>query len=114
MKDFISVLKIFMLDWVTLILMYLSGSLIAKIDTTKSLDLIYYLSPENKVDNTSQIMTGVYIYLFISLSIVILISYLLNKSIFKVSKRSFIISQILFVLSFPLVLYLIAPFVGIY
>ncbi len=94
--------------------MYLSGSIIVNLGISQILDLTSYLSPANRIKGTAVIMANVYMYLFISISFVILIGYLLNKNIFKISKKCFIISQILFVLSFPIVVIFMPWFASIF
>ena len=97
MRKLLCVLKLFFLNWFITVTMYGIGSLIIKFDPRGYRDLVAQLSSIS----LSPMIVDMLIYLFISFSIVVLISYSLNKFFFKVSTKLFIISQALFILSIP-------------
>jgi len=103
MKGFLSALKLFGLDWIILFLMYLAGSLITKLGISGCGDLIRYLNVYSPSPST---FVDVIIYFFISISLVILIAYLINKSYFKVATKLFLISQTSFVASVVLAIFM--------
>ncbi|MBW6441620.1 hypothetical protein K0B04_01780 [Patescibacteria group bacterium] len=103
MKFSKDILKIFTLDWVITTTMYISGLLISGIKGSEAVDIVKYFSNSDIPVSQRRCFDG-FLYFFMSMGFVILISYLINKSYFKVSKKHFFISQVLYFLSVLLII----------
>ena len=107
MKYSKNILKIFTLDWVITTIMYISGLLISGIGGAEVVDIINYFS-NSEIPVSQRRCSDGFLYFFMSMGFVVLISYLLNKSYFKVSKKEFVLSQLLYFLSVLLVILFLA------
>jgi hypothetical protein len=103
MKVF-NILKILVLDWIVTLVMYVSGFVICSLETSKKIDISSYLPEMPTAVPGEPSLSDALFYLFISLSFVVLISFLINKSFLKVGKSDFLIGQVLYFLSFALVI----------
>ncbi len=106
------ILKLFFLDWITTLLMYVVGFLITGIGDFKSADINFYISNlSTSPTGTSALMT-VFTYLLTSILFVILISFLINQSYIKYSKKTFILAQLLYLISVIIIIFSIPLFVS--
>jgi hypothetical protein len=100
-----NILKIFFLDWVVTIVMYVAGYIFSGLDKEGIADITRYFSNLESSPLEPSSHANVLIYLFASLSFVILISYLINKGYMKISLKEFLISQVAYILSVVLVIF---------
>lgn len=98
------ILKIFLTDWVITLLMYVSGYIISGIKSSESLDIVSYLSGSVEKQKNYLVFLNIFTYFFISLCTVMLISFFVNKNIVKASRREFIYSQALYLISIVVVI----------
>ncbi len=101
--SFKNILKIFLLDWIVTVVMYLVGLLITGIGDLRPADIVFYLSNLPSSPNGTSPLLDVLSYLMVSLGFVVLISYLVNKSYLKLSIREFVVAQVTYIIS-PLLL----------
>ena len=100
-----NILKIFFLDWIVTAVMYITGYIFSGLDKEGIADITTYLSNLESSPLKPPSHTNVLVYLFASLSFVILISYLINKGYMKISLKEFLISQIAYIVSIVLVIF---------
>jgi hypothetical protein len=110
MKAF-NILKILVLDWVITLVMYLSGLAVSSLKSMKKVGDSTYFPSITNTGITNPPPFDYLPYLFISLSFVVLISYLINKSYLKVDKKSYILGQVMYLLSFALLIFGLAFFI---
>jgi len=103
--SFKNILKIFFLDWIITVVMYLVGLLITGIKDLKSVDIVFYLSNVSSSPTGTSPLLNVLTYLMASFGFVILISFLVNKSSLKIPMKEFIISQFVYIFSTVLIIF---------
>lgn len=84
MKELKGVVIMFVIDWIITFLLYITGILVLVINLVQ--DLVR--SPTAPVSS-----------IYLDIILIVLISYILNWRFIKVSKKPFILSQVLFVVS---------------
>lgn len=110
MKISSNILKIFLLDWLITLVMFLTGILVSLLGVGKYVDIVQYTnSLKEGVGEGSIINT--FIYLLTSISMVILFSGLINLSKIKAPRKEFFIAQFLYILSIALILILLPVFI---
>jgi hypothetical protein len=100
-----NILKVFFLDWIVTAVMYVTGYIFSGLDKEGVADITTYFSNLESSPLEPSSHTSVLVYLFASLSFVVLISYLINKGYVKVSLGEFLISQILYIASVVLAIF---------
>ena len=105
------ILKLFALDWIITLLMYIVGFLITGVGDFKSADITFYISNLSSAPTGTSPLLTVFTYLLTSLMFVILISFLINKSYIKYSKKSFTLAQVLYLVSVILIVFSIPLFI---
>jgi len=101
--------KLFFIDWFITLSMYISGYVISRLRTAESLDIVSYLSKSSGDQIRPITFLDTFIYLFISVSFVVLMSFLINKGYIKASKKEFVLSQFVYFVSVTIVIFLL-PF----
>jgi len=105
------ILKLFLLDWVVTAVMYLVGMLVSGSGDTTWADIVFYISNLSTAPTGVNPLLDVFTYLFVSLAFVVLISFLVNKSYIKISVKSFVVAQVLYLVSVACAVLLIPVFV---
>ena len=101
MKSFLSILKLFLIDWVLTYAMLFVGAALSFLVTLGASSARKGISKIFNLVNPGQLnMVNTYTYLFINISLVILFCFLINKKYTKYSLSTYFLSQILYVLSF--------------
>jgi hypothetical protein len=100
-----NILKVFFLDWIVTAVMYVTGYIFSGLDKDGVADITRYFSNLESSPLEASSHTSILVYLFASISFVILISYLINKGYIKVSLKEFLISQIAYLISVVLVIF---------
>lgn len=101
----IEIIKLFFLDWFVTLLMYIVGFLITGIGDFKSADINFYISNFSTSPTGLTPLVDVFTYLLTSILFVILISFLINKSYIKYSKKTFILAQVMYLVSVFIVVF---------
>ena len=110
MKNTSNVLKIFLLDWLITLAMFIAGIMVSLLGVGKYVDIVQCAnSLKEGVGGVSIINT--FIYLLASISMVILFSGLINLSKIKARWKDFILAQMFYVLSIALILILLSVFI---
>lgn len=109
MKNTSHILKIFLLDWLITVLMYVVGVLVSVVGAEKNIDVLKHVDLI-KTNSSSGNVLSTLIYLITSISMVILFSLLINLSKIKAPWKDFIISQLLYVLSVAFIIILLPLF----
>ena len=110
-KPLINILKLFFLDWVVTGAMYLVGLFFSGMDNLEKADVIFYISNLSSSPTGTSPLLDVFTYLFASIAFVVLISFLINKSYIKYPKKTFILSQLFYLISVVIVVFSIPFFV---
>lgn len=106
-----NILKLFFLDWIVTVVMYLVGYIFSGIGNLEKADIIFYISNISSSPKGPSALINVFTYLFVSIAFVVLISFLINKSYTKYSKKTFIMAQILYLVSVFIVVFSIPLFI---
>lgn len=101
----IEILKLFFLDWLVTLSMYLVGFLLTGMGDFKSADINFYISNFSTSPTGIEPLVAVFTYLLTSILFVILISFLINKSYIKYSKKTFILAQVMYLVSVFIVVF---------
>ncbi|HNU76200.1 MAG TPA: hypothetical protein PKL88_00610 [bacterium] len=101
----IEIFKLFILDWIVTLLMYVVGFLITGLGDFKSADINFYISNLNTAPTGVSPLLAVFTYLLTSILFVILISYLINNSYIKYSKKTFLVSQLMYLVSLTMIVF---------
>ncbi len=105
------ILKLFFLDWIVTAVMYLVGLIFSGIGDPEKVDIAFYISNISSSPTGTSPLLDVFTYFLTSVAFVILISFLVNKSYIKYPKKTFILSQILYLMSVIIVVLSIPLFV---
>lgn len=106
-----NILKLFFLDWLVTLSMYIVGFLLTGIGDFKSADINFYISNFSTSPTGVAPLVTVFTYLLTSILFVVLISFLINKSYIKYSKKTFILAQILYLATVFIVIFSIPLFI---
>ena len=106
-----NILKLFLLDWLITAVMYFVGYLFSGIGNLEKADILFYISNISSSPTGTSALLDVFTYLFASIAFVVLISFLINKSYIKYPKKTFVLSQILYLISVVIVVFSIPFFV---
>ena len=106
-----NILKLFFLDWLVTLVMYLVGYIFSGIENIEKANIVFYLSNLSSSPKGPSLLLDVFTYLFASMAFVVLISFLINKSYIKYTRKTFILSQILYLMSVIIVVLSIPLFV---
>lgn len=109
--DIKNILKLFFLDWVVTAVMYLVGLIFSGVGDSEKADIAFYISNISSAPTGTSPLLDVFTYLLTSMAFVVLISFLINKSYIKYPKKTFILSQILYLISVVLVVLSIPLFI---
>ena len=101
----IEIFKLFILDWIVTLLMYVVGFLITGLGDFKSADINFYISNLNTAPTGVSPLLAVFTYLLTSILFVILISFLINNSYIKYSKKTFLVSQLMYLVSLTMIVF---------
>ena len=110
MKNTSNILKLFLLDWLITLVMFIAGILVSLLVVEKYVDITQYANLLKENFGGSSI-TNTFINLFMSVSMVILFSALINLSKIKAPWKEFIIAQFFYILSIALILILLPLFI---
>jgi len=108
---FKDIIKLFFLDWLVTLVMYLVGYVFSGIGNLEKADIVFYISNISSSPKGPSALIDVFTYLFVSIAFVILISFLINKSYIKYPIKSFVLSQVLYLISVTVVILSIPFFV---
>jgi len=101
----IEIFKLFILDWIVTLLMYVVGFLITGLGDFKSADINFYISNLSTAPTGISPLLAVFTYLLTSILFVILISFLINNSYIKYSKKTFLVSQLMYLVSLTMIVF---------
>ncbi len=110
MKNTSNILKIFLLDWLITLVMFIAGILISFLGIGKYVDIVQYSNLLKEVVGEGSIINTI-IYLLTSVFMVILFSGLINLSKMRAPWKEFILAQMLYIFSIALILILLTIFI---